>query len=348
MAFRLSIRPFDDTSLEMQAAGIQKSKYRFITITPGALYILSSIAGRRMTEPARWILFDSLRDILNGNLRTQYPEQQDLLASTLGELLGVILLSQHLGGSIEIVRLLESNHGKMPDFFLIQTTSTAQTAHLLECKGRVEDVRNINSRITEYDLRQELRNFRKNAIEQIEKIDFSQAKPGARTVIQTSKLPFSISQVAATENIVISSVPDTRIIDQCRSSVKFACRKKCSPRVTCNMCITNIQDSSQANLVGVLHQRKIPSKSKRGQALLPFIARYHSVQRAAWSGNDIFFGVLFNYFITHSLDELSSAIFMTVTLIEAATAEELTQADFDIQGLRESASTITRYSRTGK
>src|SRR6266516_303828 len=117
MAFRLSIRPFDDAHLDKQAADIQASNYRYVTITPGALYILSSIAGRRMTEPARWILFDSLRDILNGNLRTQYPEKQDLLASTFGELLGVILLTAHLGGDIEIVRLLESTHGKCPIFF---------------------------------------------------------------------------------------------------------------------------------------------------------------------------------------------------------------------------------------
>lgn len=81
MAFRLSIRPFDDIRLDKQVVEIQKSKHRYITITPGALYILSSIAGRRMTEPARWILFDSLRDILNGNLRSQYPEKQDLLST---------------------------------------------------------------------------------------------------------------------------------------------------------------------------------------------------------------------------------------------------------------------------
>lgn len=338
MAFRLSIRPFDDNSLNRQVVDIQAPNYRYITITPGALYILSSIVGRRMTEPARWILFDSLRDILNGNLRTQYPEKQDLLASTFGELLGVILLTQHLGGNVEIIRLLESNYGKMPDFLLIQTTTTAQTVHILECKGRVEDVHNINNRMTKYDLCHEIRRFRDNAIEQIQTMDFSQAKAGPRTVVYQSKPPFGISCLAATENVLISSVPDARIIDRCRSSVRFADRKKCGPKVTCKMCITNLQDPSQANVISVLHQREIASKSKLDIGLLSFIARYRSVQRAVWSGNDIFFEASLNKLIDHLSDEalrdvLPSAILMAITLIETAISEELTHAHLDISRL---------------
>jgi hypothetical protein len=156
MPLRWSVRPLDERSLEKQVLDIQKKMPRIIEITPGALFILSSIAGRRMTEPARWILFDSLWDILYGHLRTQYPERQDLLASTFGELLGVVLLALHLGGEVEIVRLLESNYGKTPDFLLLQTTSSGQTiAHLLECKGRVEDLHNVNEHIAparEFDL----------------------------------------------------------------------------------------------------------------------------------------------------------------------------------------------------
>jgi len=173
-------------------------------------------------------------------------------------------------------------------------------------------------------------------------MDFSQAKTGARTVIQQLKLPFDISQLAASENILISSIPDARIINRCRSSVNFASRKKCSPKVTCRMCITSLQNSSQANVISVLHQRKIASKSKRAQELLFFIARYHSVQRAAWSGNDIFFEASLNNFINRLSDQilqdvLPSAIFMTVTLIEVAISEELTQANINTQVLTEIA-----------
>jgi hypothetical protein len=141
MPLRMSVRPFEQAKIvEEQAKDIQfRRPARMIEITAGSFYILSTVVGRRMTESARWILFDSLREILKGDLRTIYPEKQDLLAATFGELLGVILLAFYLGGTIEVIRLLDSQHGKMPDYLLIQTTSSNQTgssaatvlAHLL-------------------------------------------------------------------------------------------------------------------------------------------------------------------------------------------------------------------------
>ena len=50
-------------TLAEQTRAIQKSD-ETIKITPGAMYILSTIAGRRIVEPIRWVLLDSLRDIL--------------------------------------------------------------------------------------------------------------------------------------------------------------------------------------------------------------------------------------------------------------------------------------------
>jgi hypothetical protein len=176
MPLRMSIRPFDEAKIVTeQAKDIQfRRPARVIKVTAGSLYILSAVVGRRMTESVRWVLFDSLQEILIGDLRTIYPEKQDLLAATFGELLGVILLALHLGGTIEVIRLLESQHGMMPDYLLVQTASSSPTVHILECKGSVEDVRNINGRPGKIDICQEQRDrFTKEAREQLTKIQLN-------------------------------------------------------------------------------------------------------------------------------------------------------------------------------
>src|SRR6266581_3715492 len=91
MPLRLSVSTFSD-DIRKHVNDIQTEPLQIIEMTPGALYILSCIAGRRMPEPIRWALFDSLRDILNGKLRTLHPERQDILVGTFGELLGAVIL----------------------------------------------------------------------------------------------------------------------------------------------------------------------------------------------------------------------------------------------------------------
>lgn len=63
MPLRLYIGGFHDR-IQKHVFDIQKNPLQTIEITPGALYMLSCMAGRRMPEPIRWAVFDSLRDIL--------------------------------------------------------------------------------------------------------------------------------------------------------------------------------------------------------------------------------------------------------------------------------------------
>ncbi|WP_201384797.1 hypothetical protein [Ktedonobacter sp. SOSP1-52] len=334
----MSIRGFTDRLLGEQAKEIQQAKPRYITITPGSLYILSALVGRRMTEPARWILFDSLIDILNGKLTNLHPEKQDLLASTLGELIGIMLFCQELGGDIELIRLLEITEGKMPDFVLIQTTGTAEMAHILECKGRVEDVHNINSRSGVYDLCQEIREFRKKGKDQVETIQLAQARAGSRIKIK-QQIPLGISSMAVTKNVLVSAIPDARIIGSCRNSVQFAKRIECSPKVTCETCMKSQVASSPANVISVLHQEKVAKGGVLDKNLTQFLAHYRSVQRAIWSGNDQIFGAFLNAFIQRipnsPLENMASTlVFMAVTLIEAAVSQRLTHAEIETESLR--------------
>lgn len=344
MPLRLSVCPFDVTSFDRQVAEIQEKTYRFIEITPGALYILSCIAGRRMPEPVRWVLFDSLRDILNGKLRNQFPERQDLLASSFGELLGVTLLALRMGGTVEVVRLLESPRGKMPDFLLLQDTPGGTIAHVLECKGRVEDVRNINNLAGTFDLCQEQRNFRAKAKKQIDGIGRSPLSCGARTVIR-QKVPFDFSRLASTQNIVISSVPDGRLLRECTHTA-FASRKQCQPpsRVTCVKCMTNARNGPQTNVISALYWKEVAKNSAIDQTLVAFLNNYRAAQRAVWSENEDLFALslnnLANQISSRNLrgEMTSSAVFMLITLLEIAKSEGFRGFDIDTQAIGELAS----------
>ena len=338
MPLRWYVGSFSERLLERQTNTIQQDIHRFVEITPGALLILSNVVGRRMTEPTRWILFDSLRDILNGNLLNQYPEGQDLLASTFGELLGVILLATRLGGEIEVVRLQESKKGKTPDFILLQNFPNGnKVAHILECKGRVEDVRNINAlpMRSHYDLCHNLRSFRSEAIKQVDLVNLVKVKKGPSTTLK-QKIPFSFSKLASTKNIAISSVPDGRITQKCIHSI-FAPRSSCQPRgVTCVNCITNTTNKSQANVVCVLHQKDLGVGSTLNQGLVSFLTNYSSAQRALWSGNNSSFAETFNAAVEQLSnpdirDVLPSVAFMLITLIETAMLEDFTQLDLNTQ-----------------
>ncbi len=341
MPLRLSVCPFDVASVDHQVAEIQEKTHRYIEITPGALYILSCIAGRRMPEPVRWVLLDSLRDILNGKLRNQFPERQDLLASTFGELLGVALLALRLGGEVEVVRLLESPRGKMPDFLLLQVTPGGTIAHVLECKGRVEDVRNINDLTGAFDLCQEQRNFRAKAKKQIDGICSSPLRSGAQTVIR-QKMPFDFARMASTKNIVVSSVPDGRLVRECTHTA-FARRKQCQPpsRVTCVKCMTNARNGSQTNVISALYWEEIAKNSPINQALLAFLKNYRAAQRAVWSENEDLFALslnnLANQITNRSIrgEAIPSSVFMLITLLEIAKSEGFRGFDIDTLAIGE-------------
>lgn len=340
----MSVCPFDLRDFEPQVAQVQENTHRFIEITPGALYILSCVAGRRMPEPVRWVLFDSLQDILNGDLQNRFPERQDLLASTFGELLGVALLAIRLGGPVEVFRLLESGRGKMPDFLLLQDTPAGPVAHVLECKARVEDVRNINNLAGVFDLCKEQRDFRTKARKQIDEIGCSPIKLGPRTVIRQS-IPFGFSHLASTQNIVVSSFPDGRITQDCTHSM-FATRTPCQPpsRVTCVKCMTNTRNTSQANVISVLYQKTVASNSTIDQALVSFLKDYRTAQQAVWSENDTLFAISLNnlteQLTSHHLQEevIPSSIFMLITLLEVAISEGITGFDIDTHSIEALAS----------
>lgn len=335
MPLRLTECPFDQRSFKRQFADIQEKTHRFIEITPGALYILSCIAGRRMPEPVRWVLFDSLQDILNGKLRNLHPERQDLLAPTFGELLGVILLALRLGGTVEVIRLLEGGPGKMPDFLLLQDTPIGTIAHILECKGRVEDVHNINNLRGIFDLCQEQRDFRAEAREQINGIGCS-LKLGARTMIR-QKGSFGFSQLASTQNLVVSSIPDGRIMTYCTHS-KFATRPQCRS-VNCITCMTNTLNSSQANVISSLYRKEVAKNSTLDQALVAFLSNYQAAQRAAWSENATLFELSLNNMVYLIFEDdfrdemIPSTIFMLITLLDVAKSEGFTGFDIDTQAI---------------
>lgn len=344
MPLRMAVCPFDLRDYVPQVTQIQEKTHRFIEITPGALYILSCIAGRRMPEPVRWVLFDSLQAILNGELQNRFPERQDLLASTFGELLGVALLAIRLGRSVEIFRLLESGRGKMPDFLLLQDTPVGSYAHVLECKGRVEDVRNINNLAGVFDLCKEQRDFRTKARKQIDEIGRSPIKLGPRTVIR-QRIPFGFSHLASTQNIVVSSFPDGRITQDCTHSM-FATRTPCQPpsRVTCVKCMTNTRNTSQTNVISVLYQKVVASNSAIDQALVSFLKDYRTAQQAVWSENNTLFATTLNNMVeqltSHHLQEavIPSSIFMLITLLEVAISEGITGFDIDTHSIEALAS----------
>jgi hypothetical protein len=338
MPVRLAIRPFTDHRLDAQAQQIQADTQKPITITPGAMYILSSIAGRRIVEPIRWVLLDSLRDILIGNLRTEYPERQDLLAATYGEILGALLLALQLGDKVEIVRLLESNNSQTPDFLLLEPTSDGEVAHLLECKGVVADVHNINQR-SALDVCQCIRSFRTSGKKQLDQIKMRTVKSGPRVV--TRNFRHGLGKSVATKNLTVVYVPDARIPRLIDPRVQFPTYQRCAGQgADCIQCLTSSVDYRHSNIISVLHQERVASRTLN-KGLMGFIRRYRSVQRALWSEDDDGFVSELNRLIEYlSTREPSSGVWgtttlLTSTLFEAGVALALDVREAQMEYLRE-------------
>ncbi len=283
LPFRLALEGFNDGALSKQARQVQR-KHDFITITPGAMYILSQAAGRRITEPVRWVLLDSLSDILAGKLRTEYPERQDLLAATFGEILGALVLSLQLGQNVEIIRLLESNNIQTPDFILLERSGNIVKGHLLECKGSVLDVNNVNQR-KKVDVCQDIRNARRRGDAQLENIELDKLKTGSGIMLGQSQIASGLTASMTSKNLSVVVVPDGRLPGSIASTVEMATRQACH-RVNCVQCLSSKSPSLAGNLITVLHRETLSPQRSLDNELRIFLQTYQNVQRALWAEHD--------------------------------------------------------------
>lgn len=294
LPIRLAVRPLGEKPVRPLAEEIQWNS-QTITITPGAFYILSSIAGRRVVDPIRWVLLDSLYEILAGGLQTIYPERQDLLASTFGEMLGAIVFSLSLSGSAEIVRLLDSSLGTTPDFLILESAKDGPVAHLLECKGTVKDVVNVNER-GRIDLCSDIRSFRKKARQQLENVSWSQVRKGQSVIAQVSRSVLADS--ASSRNLAVVCVPDDRLLRMTQRARVRMPRHSCCSTTDCLECVR--QSPSQTNIIAALYRESVPPGTRFDNSLREFVANYRNVQRAKWSRNDTIFTREFNHLLDDS------------------------------------------------
>lgn len=320
--FRLVERPVDDYWLEKQARAIQGAQAEILRIAPAAMYILSSIAGRRIMNPVRWVILDSLQDVLIGNLRTVYPERQDILGPTFGEVLGVLFLALKMAGDVEIVRLLEGNEGKVPDYLLLQTSNGQTTTHPLECKGVVGDVHNINDR-QNLDVCQRIRDFRKDGLEQLCQGDLQDT--GRRVQIRASSYgALSPSSI----NLSVSYIPDARILTMVSNQVEFASRACCNENdMNCLKCI-DAGYAGYTNIVSVLHREEISDGTPLDSALRSVIAKYRSAMRDLWAEDDKHFTKSFQN-LTNTFSDIERDA--TVSYLVVSLLEEATRKGFDVR-----------------
>lgn len=293
LPIRLAVRPLGEKPVRPLATEIQANTDT-VTITPGAFYFLSNIVGRRVVNPIRWVLLDSLRDILTNGLPTVFPERQDLLASTFGEMLGAIVLALKLSGKVEIVRLLDSSFGTTPDFLILETTKNGQVAHLLECKGTVKDVVNVNER-GRIDLCSDIRSFRKKGRLQLENVTWSKVRRGQSVIAQTSRSVLVDS--ASSKNLAVVCVPDERLLRMTDPSVPKP-RHSCCDTTHCLECIK--YSRSLGNVIAVLYREGISPGTKFDGSLSQFVAHYRNAERAKWSRNDSVFVREFNQLVESS------------------------------------------------
>lgn len=319
LPIRLAVRPLGEKPVRPLAAEIQANTDT-ITITPGAFYILSNIAGRRVVNPIRWVLLDSLRDILTNGLPTVFPERQDLLASTFGEMLGAIVLAINLGSDVEIVRLLDSSLGTTPDFLILENANNGQVAHLLECKGTVKDVVNVNER-GRIDLCSDIRSFRKKGRLQLENVTWSKVRRGQSVIAQTNRS--ALADSASSKNLAVVCVPDERLLRMTDPSVSKP-RHSCCDTTHCLECVKFSR--YQSNVIAVLYREGISPGTKFDNSLSQFVSRYRNAERAKWSRNDAVFAREFNQLTASSnistwqVDQETVALLAT-GLIEAGILE---------------------------
>jgi hypothetical protein len=210
----------------------------------------------------------------------------------------------------------------------------------------VEDVRNINDRTGRIDICQQQRDRFQEAKVQIAKIQLNTKNTGPRATIH-QEIPFDVAQQASSQNVLVSAVPDGRIMRLCSSQVQFTTRVQCQT-VTCKKCMTNPRNPAQsypsvpANIISVLYHEQMTDKGIQEQ-LLNFLAHYRTAQRSIWSGNDFFFNREWHIIIERVIRAadlrafLPSVLFMVITLVEAAVGEDLTSFDFQVEPLRDIA-----------
>ncbi len=333
---RFAVRPFNDKLLTAQTHDIQSNQH-VLKVTAGAMYIASSIVGRRVPEPVRWVILDSLQDILAGNLRNEHPEGQDIFASTLGEILGVILMALKLGNTLDFVRLLESNEDQTPDFIVFENTAGGRIPHLLECKGSVEDVYNTNDR-GKLDICQHIRSFRKRGKEQLDNINYSKLKAGGKISVSGSKMPFGFSKGVATKNLSIVIIPDGRLLRTMNASAGKSPRKICEDNsFSCKRCITNIGNNRLAGAVAVLHQDKVNLSTTRWGQIGQFLRKYQDAQKALWTENDDVYddqvAELFEMIRSPQLEgeERATAAYLTLALLDVANKEGMAVESLPIE-----------------
>lgn len=316
---RIALCPFNERYLDQQARNIQLTQ-QVIEITPGAIYILSNITGRRIPEPIRWVLFDSLQEIIEGGLRTQYPEKQDLLGSTFGEILGAALLALNLNGNIEIIRIIESSQGKSPDFIILQTTSSGKVVHLLECKGTVKDINNINQR-NSIDLCQDIRTFREKGKEQLDNINFQQIEMGSRVLVREQKVSFNLPVEISKKYLSVVCIPDGRIIKLTSSTVAQANRPACR-QTTCIECIKSQSTQDKSSLLAVIHYESIDSNNSTAEILQNFIDSYRSSEKSLWAGDNELFSVQIKELVNRISGQNLQVSLITIKFILLALIEE--------------------------
>jgi hypothetical protein len=280
--FRLATVPFY-SKIKLQIDQVQDPS-EIVTITPGAMYILSNIAGRRIMEPIRWVLLDSLQEILLGNLRNQYPERQDLLAPTFGELLGAMLLALRLDGNLEIVRLLETSKTKVPDFFILQDTSSGVFAHLLECKGTLRGVHQITESKS-MDLCLNIREYQGRGYEQLTQTNPAYFSYGARAQLRSQGGLRVSEESIASLNLAVTCIPDARLFRVGGGNITFPSRDSCERRRKICLHCAKSSESQRSNPINVIFKEELTTGSPMKEDLLLQIQRYRSASRGLWSNN---------------------------------------------------------------
>lgn len=339
LPIRFAAVGFTENQLDNQAKQIQKNNDT-VTVTPGAMYILSHVAGRRIAEPVRWVLLDSLNDILAGNLRTEYPERQDLLASTFGEILGAMILALQLEDEVEVVRLLESNSVKTPDFILLEKKSSSSVfGHLLECKGSVLDVNNINQH-PKLDVCQHIRGFRSRGTLQLDQIELHKLQPAAGVIIGNADIVSGLTPQMTSKNLSITAIPDGRLTALISPTIRHATRRICRlSNVNCVTCLTAKNSSLVSNATVVLHQKKLKSNPRLNDGLRIFLEEYQNLRRALWAEHDREFVNRANLLMTirNSLDfspELKNSFpLIIVPAVEAGIACNLNVSGLNTENL---------------
>lgn len=294
LATRLSFRNGVAREMFTDQAGQIQANHCVLSITPGAMYILSSVAGRRIVDPVRWVLLDSLHDVLDGELRTRGVEHQDLLDSTFGEILGALCTALSLDGNAEIIRLVEGSKGKSPDFFVIELLPGGERRyHLLECKGSVQDVNNINAR-DEIDLCAQIRQRRNDAEEQLRYFLSHNVilKPGVAISVRRrpraggNKPQPRPWRYATSINAAVVCVPDGRIPLESTASKrpKRSCCKTAAQQ--CLTCITARGSGASANAIVALFQEDVPHSSIIQGNLDQFLVLLRQADHAIWADDE--------------------------------------------------------------